>query len=105
MKYKFNVDCIEFTYDEYQYLYSLSCLAPFTPTQKMFQVFNNSHGHMSTNCLHNLIDELYGNFNVSTAFLHENFRMIKLAHAAMDNSNIKFMHDLMEMLFPGKEIQ
>lgn len=102
MRYKFDVDCIEFTYDEYQYLYSLSRLITLTPTKNTFEMFNTPHGRASANSLW-YVDASYGTYNVSTAFLCENFILIKLAHAAMDNYNAKFMHDLMEML-PQKEL-
>ena len=104
MIYRFDTNCVEFTHDEYQYLHSLSCLAPFTPAHNTWQMFKHSRGHMVTNSLHKLTDE-YGNLSVSADFLYDNFFMIKLAHAAVDNSNIKFMHDLMEIILPRRETQ
>ena len=101
MQYKFDVSCIEFTTDEYQYLYSLSRLAPFTPTHNTWEMFNNTHGHMRANGLW-YADPAHGNVNVATIFLYTNFFMIQLAHVAVDNSNTKFMHDLMEILFNGE---
>lgn len=105
MRYEPETNCVNFTHDEYNYLFSLSQIVKFTPTKEAFQIFNNSRGYMHSTCLWNLADPAYaqGGLRVANTFLYENFRMIKLAHAAMDNANIKFMHDLLEALFPNAQ--
>ena len=104
MKYRFDTNCVEFTHDEYQYLCSLSCLVPLTPAYLSWKIFDNSRGHMFCNSLNKLTDKC-GNLSVSVEFLHDNLFMIKLAHVAVDNPNVEFMHDLMEILLPKKETQ